>query len=155
MGCGKSVVGVLVARRAGASFYDLDVVIEGEVGMSITEFFTAHGEEAFRKQEARLLPTVLQPGTVVALGGGAPLAEENWRLITERAVTVFLDCGLDTIWSRTHGTTNRPLAIGRTREELGALLEERRPLYRRALYLVDADRPVEVIAEEVLRLWSG
>jgi shikimate kinase len=155
MGCGKSVVGVLVARRAGASFYDLDVVIENEVGMSISEFFTVHGEEAFRRHEARLLPTVLQPGTVVALGGGAPLAEENWRLITDRAVTIFLDCGLDTIWSRTRGTTNRPLAIGRTREELGALLEERRPLYRRALYLVDADRPVEVIAEEVLQLWSG
>jgi shikimate kinase len=155
MGCGKSVVGVLVAQRAEATFCDLDVVIEGEAGMSISEFFATHGEAAFRTQEARLLPTVLKPGAVVALGGGTPLADGNWRLIAERAVTVFLDCGLDTIWSRTSGSTNRPLAAGRTRDELGALLEQRRQLYGRAMHTVNADRPVEEVAEEVLRLWSA
>jgi shikimate kinase len=155
MGCGKSVVGVLVAQRAGAPFHDLDLLVESEVGMPISEFFATHGEAAFRAVESRLLPQALQPGAVVAVGGGAPVDDANWRLITERSVTVFIDCQFETLWQRTRGTTNRPLLAGRSRQELEALLEQRRPRYREAVHVVDADRPADVVAEEVLKLWSG
>ena len=47
MGCGKSVVGVLVAQRAGAPFHDLDLVIESEAGMSVSDLFAIRGEAAF------------------------------------------------------------------------------------------------------------
>jgi shikimate kinase len=155
MGCGKSVVGVLVAQRTGAKFYDLDVVIESEVGMSISEFFASHGEEAFRKHESRLLPVVLQPGVVVALGGGAPTYGDNWRIINESAVTVFLDCPFEVIWTRTRGTTDRPLMVGRTREQLEELYRERAPIYGQAVYRVMANRPPDEIADEVAQLWSA
>jgi shikimate kinase len=154
MGCGKSVVGVLVAQRAGAPFRDLDFVIENEAGMPISDIFATRGEAAFRAIESRLLPNVLQPGAVVALGGGAPLDESNWRVIIERSTTVFLDCGINTIWSRIRGTTNRPLLEGKSRAELEALLEERRPRYLEAVHHVDADRPADVVADEILQLWS-
>lgn len=154
MGCGKSVVGVLVAQRAGAPFHDLDVLIESESGMSISEFFATHGEAAFRALESRLLPTVLAPGAVVAIGGGAPLDDENWRLINQRSVTVFIDCEFETIWQRTSGTTNRPLAVGRSRDELEALLHVRLPRYRQAAHHVNGDRPADVVASEILQIWS-
>ena len=154
MGCGKSVVGVLVAQRTGAKFYDLDVVIESEVGMSISEFFASFGEEEFRKHESRLLPGLLQPGVVVALGGGAPTYGDNWRTIHESAVTVFLDCPFEVIWTRTHGTTNRPLLVGRTREQIETLYRERLPIYSQAVHRVVADRPLDEIAEEITQLWS-
>jgi shikimate kinase len=154
MGCGKSVVGVLVAQRAGAPFHDLDFVIENEAGMSISDIFGTKGEAAFRAMESRLLPSLLEPGVVVALGGGAPIDDANWRLIVERSTTVFLDCGFKTIWSRIKGTANRPLLTSKSREELEALLEQRRPRYLEAVHVVDADRPADVVADEVLKLWS-
>lgn len=154
MGCGKSVVGVLVAQRAGAPFHDLDFVIENEAGMSIAEIFATRGEAAFRAIESRLLPEVLQPGAVVALGGGAPIDESNWRRIVERSTTVFLDCGFDSIWDRIKGTANRPLLAGKSRAELEALHELRRPRYMEAIHRVDGDRPADVVATEVLKLWS-
>jgi shikimate kinase len=154
MGCGKSVVGVLVAQRTSAPFHDLDLVIENEVGMPISDYFAMYGEAAFRSIESRLLPDALQPGAVVALGGGAPLDDANWSLILERSVTVFIDCLFETIWQRTRGTTNRPLAVGRTREQLEALLEQRRPRYREAVHVVDGDKPADVLAEEIVKLWS-
>jgi shikimate kinase len=154
MGCGKSVVGVLVAHRAGAPFHDLDSVIENEAGMSVAAIFATQGEAAFRSVESRLLPNVLQPGAVVALGGGAPIDESNWRLILERSTTVFLDCGFQTIWRRVKGSVNRPLMSGKSRTELEALLEQRRPRYQEALHRVDGDRPADVIADEILQLWS-
>jgi shikimate kinase len=154
MGCGKSVVGVLVAQRASAPFHDLDSVIENEAGMSITDIFATRGEAAFRAMESRLLPEVLQPGAVVALGGGAPIDESNWRLIVERSTTVFLDCGFDSIWERIKGTANRPLVANKSRAELEALLEQRRPRYMEAIHRVDGDRPADVVATDILKLWS-
>jgi shikimate kinase len=155
MGCGKSVVGVLVAQRAGAPFHDLDLLIESEAGMSISEVFEMHGEAGFRSMESRLLPAVLQPGAVVAVGGGAPLDEDSWRLITERSVTVFIDCAFETIWQRTAGSTNRPLAVGRSREDLERLHHARLPRYRQAVHVVNGDQSPDDVAEEILRLWSA
>ncbi|HEY5035488.1 MAG TPA: shikimate kinase [Candidatus Dormibacteraeota bacterium] len=154
MGCGKSVVGVLVAQGAGAPFQDLDFVIENEAGMSITDIFTTRGEAAFRAMESRLLPDLLQPGVVVALGGGAPIDEANWKIIVERSTTVFIDCGFDLIWDRIKGTTTRPLLAGKSRAELEALLHQRRPRYMEAIHRVDGDRPADVVAEDILKLWS-
>jgi shikimate kinase len=154
MGCGKSVVGVLVAQRAGAPFHDLDFVIENEAGMSITDIFETKGEAAFRAMESRLLPGLLQPGAVVALGGGAPIDEANWKIIVERSTTVFIDCGFETIWDRIKGTANRPLLASRSRAELEALLGERRTRYMEAIHRVDGDRPEDVVAEDILKLWS-
>jgi shikimate kinase len=154
MGCGKSVVGVLVAQRAGAPFHDLDFVIENEAGMPISDIFATRGEAAFRAMESRLLSEVLRPGEVVALGGGAPLDESNWRLIQKRSTTVFLDCGFETIWKRIYGMTNRPLVAGKSRAELEALLEQRRPRYQEAIHRVEGDRPADIIADEILKLWS-
>jgi shikimate kinase len=154
MGCGKSVVGVLVAQRAGVPFRDLDSVIENEAGMSVAYIFATRGESGVRAMESRLLREVLRPDEVVALGGGAPIDDSNWRLIKERSVTVFLDCGFKTIWNRINGVANRPLVAGKSRTELEALLEERRPRYREAVHHVNGDRPANVVADEILQLWS-
>ncbi len=154
MGCGKSAVGELVAGRSGAPFHDLDLAIENESRMTISDIFATRGEEAFRALESRLLPTVLQPGAVVAVGGGAPLDDDNWRLLTERSVTVFIDCEFDTIWRRTSGNTSRPLAAGQTPEQLQELLRLRLPRYRQAIHHVNGDRPADVVASEILSIWS-
>ncbi|HEY8855203.1 MAG TPA: shikimate kinase [Candidatus Dormibacteraeota bacterium] len=154
MGCGKSVVGELVAQRAGAPFHDLDFVIENEAGMSITDIFASRGEAAFRAMESRLLPGLLQPGAVVALGGGAPIDEANWKTIVERSTTVFIDCGFDTIWDRIKGSANRPLLASKSRAELEELLQQRRPRYMEAIHRVDGDRAADVVAEDILKLWS-
>ena len=121
--------------------------------MSISDIFAAKGEAGFRAMESRLLPAVLQPGSVVALGGGAPIDESNWRLIVENSVTVFLDCSFNSIWNRIKGS-DRPLLASRSRAELEALLEQRRPRYMEAVHRVDGDRPADVVAGEILQLWS-
>jgi shikimate kinase len=155
MGSGKSTVGRRVAARAGAPFRDLDSMIEDEAGMAIPEIFGARSETGFRALESRLLPDALQPGAVVALGGGTPADDSNWRLITERSLTVYLDVPFETIWRRIGATANRPLATARSRAELEALLDERRPRYEQASHRVDADRPLDAVADEVLKLWNA
>jgi shikimate kinase len=155
MGSGKSTVGRVVAHRVGATFCDLDSMIESDSGVAIAEMFAIRGESAFRTIESRLLPAALEPGAVVALGGGTPMDESNWKLITERAMTVFLDVPFETIWRRVGGAATRPLATSRSRAELEALLDERRPRYQEASHRIDADRPIDMVAGEVMKLWSA
>ena len=155
MGSGKTVVGALVALRSGAPFHDLDLMVEDRAGMPIADLFATRSEAAFRTIESELLPKALQPGAVVALGGGTPVDDRNWEMIRAGAMTIYLQAAFDTIWSRISGIANRPIAARSTREQLEALLEQRRPRYAEADHTVDANRPLDDVAKEVLRLWSG
>ncbi len=153
MGSGKSVVGALVAYRAGAPFFDLDFMIESEAGMSIPEIFSTRGEEGFRALEAKLLPAALRDGAVVALGGGTALDDANWELIRRRAMSVYLELPFNTIWERVGRSQNRPLLAGRLRKEVESLFDRRRPRYQEASHTVDADRSPDEVAADVLELW--
>jgi len=154
MGAGKSTVGRLVAEGEGAPFRDLDDVIEMSVGMTIASFFERRGEAAFREVEARLLRDLVDPGVVLALGGGAVIDDASWRLVTERARTVWLDAPLDALLERSGGIT-RPLLRGRSRSEIEELLESRRRRYSEAAHRVDAGRPLTEVVAEVRRLWAA
>jgi shikimate kinase len=155
MGSGKTLVGTAVAERTKSPFHDLDSMVEQEAGMTIPEIFATNGEPAFRALETRALPRALQPGAVVALGGGSMVDDANWLLVDGKACTVYLEVPFETMWGRIQARPGRPLASGRSREEVLALFERRRPRYEQAAHRVDGDRPAEVVADEVIKLWSA
>ena len=101
MGSGKTVVGAVIAERTKAQFHDLDLMVELEAGMTIPEIFATSGEAVFRELETRVMPRALQPGAVVALGGGSLIADGNWRLVDREAYTVYLEVPFETMWQRT------------------------------------------------------
>jgi shikimate kinase len=155
MGSGKSVVGALVAERTKARLFDLDLMIQHEAGASIAEIFANQGEPAFRDLEARLLPGALQPGAVVALGGGSLINDASWSIVAGRAITIYLEVPFETIWTRIRRLSGRPLASGRSRDDVESLFERRRPRYEQARHRVDGDRPPAEVADEVIKLWSA
>jgi shikimate kinase len=155
MGSGKTVVGALVAQRSGSVFHDLDLMIEDKAGMAISDLFATRSEAAFRSIESELLPKALEPGAVVALGGGTPMSDINWQMIHEKAMTIYLQASFEVIWPRVAGIEIRPLVAGRSRDQLEALLEQRRSRYEEADQTVDVNRPLDEVATEVLRLWSA
>lgn len=155
MGAGKTLVGALVAERSRSQFYDLDTMVEDKAGMSIAEIFATHSEEAFRAFEKASLPAVLKPDTVVALGGGVVMDDDNWRLIGEKATSVYLEVPFEIIWERIRHFKGRPLILNRTRDEVEALLERRRPRYEEATFRLDGTQPPGGLADEVLKLWSA
>jgi shikimate kinase len=153
MGSGKTAVGRELARRLGWRFEDMDHRIEKRAGRRIAEIFRDEGEEAFRereREEAAVLSGL--PRRVVATGGGAFARAATRELLQRRALTVFLECDLETILSRVPLDGSRPLAANR--DIMRALLAEREPSYRLADVAVDASSgtPREVAAriEELL-----
>lgn len=149
MGSGKSTVGARLARLLLWNFLDLDVLVERHAGATVAEIFASGGEDAFRALEAHALrQAVHKPRTVVALGGGTFVAEDNRRLSAERAVSVWLDCSLEVAIRRIGaGDDQRPL--WQEPEALAARYRQRRDTYALADIRVDADRDAESVARDV------
>lgn len=140
MGCGKSTVGTALADELGWSFVDLDEEIERRESTTIAEIFDQRGERAFREIETAVLRDRVrnvQGGRpqVISLGGGAFLSEENFQLVSNNGVTVWLDCEFSHIERRVAGQTHRPLA--RDPQQLRKLFEARRESYGRADFRVE------------------
>jgi shikimate kinase len=155
MGSGKSLVGALVAQRTNSPFHDLDLMIESESGMAIPEIFATGGERKFRALETGLLPGALEPGSVVALGGGSLIDDANWKIVAQSCTTVYLEVPFQTMWERIRKLTGRPLASGRSRSEVESLFETRRARYEQAMHRVEGDRAPAEVADEVIKLWSA
>jgi shikimate kinase len=151
MGAGKSTVGPLVADALGVTFLDLDAVIEAKAGKAIPDIFIDDGEERFRARESEALRESLSTEGVLALGGGAILADANRVLLKDQTV-VYLTVELADAIDRVGMGQGRPLLALNPRATLRHLMRQRQPLYQEvATITVRTDgRSPQEIADEVL-----
>jgi shikimate kinase len=156
MAAGKTTVGAALAAELGWPFTDIDSKIEQREGKAVAQIFAERGEQAFRELEAAALREQvarIERGypCVVSLGGGASVQPDNWELIANNGITVWLDCPIDRVHQRLIGDTTRPLAHNRA--GLAQLLEKRRPFYARADFRVEIDcDDVDAITRRILQL---
>lgn len=160
MGAGKSTVGKRLADRLHRKFYDSDNEIEKAAGLAISDIFTLHGEAEFRRGERRVLERLLsEKPHVLATGGGAYLDTETRALLRERAVTIWLNADLETLWRRVSRRSHRPLLkADNPKGVLGKLLSERTPIYEQADLVVRSEEgPHKATVDSILRAlddWS-
>src|SRR5579864_1236172 len=106
MGAGKTSVGKILAQRLGWKFHDLDQRIESREQRSIAAIFDEVGETGFRKIETAALTELLEqsrmdPGSIVALGGGAFVQQKNRDALQHAgAITVLLTAPLEELQRR-------------------------------------------------------
>ncbi len=126
MGAGKTSAARSVAAELGVRAVDADAAIERRLGASIEEWFSHHGERAFRDVEEEVVCELLaaREDAVLSLGGGAVLSERVRDALAPHTV-VHLDVEPDTAWQRAGG--RRPLA--RDRRRFDELHAARAPLY--------------------------
>jgi len=156
MGCGKSTVGRALADELGWNFFDLDHEIESGAGSSIGEIFDDQGEEMFRALESAALAKRVRSvesghPQVIALGGGALMNDQNFELVINHGVVVWLDAPFDLIERRVAAESHRPLA--RDRQKLRELFDLRLPRYAQADFRVEApDEEAVATAARILAL---
>ncbi len=136
-GSGKSTVGLLVAKRIGCGFVDVDAEVERREGCSVAELFDRIGEEAFRSEERNCLARLLtSPGQVVIAPGGGAILDERTRAelqvlqsASAGCVVVWLAPSLEELARRVGDGAGRPLLRPDPSARLAALLGERERLY--------------------------
>src|SRR5438094_361852 len=117
-GAGKTTVGTLVAAELSVPFLDTDQVIEATAGKTVADIFIEDGEEHFRELERTAVREALAAhGGVVALGGGAVLAEETRHALHDAPV-VALEVTLTDAVGRVGLARDRPLLLDSPRARI-------------------------------------
>lgn len=156
MGCGKTTMGRKLATTLGYEFLDLDHSLEAYAGMPIPEYFTKHGEDAFRKLESSILKETAYPeNAIVSTGGGLPCFFDNMDWMNAHGQSVYMKLTPKALASRLeHAKTPRPVLQGKKGDELVAFIEsklaERESFYSQASVI--AESFVDLTPENILRL---
>lgn len=131
MGSGKSSVGLCLQRRTGLAILETDELVASNLGMSIPEIFSKHGEKKFRTAETEaLLRLSRTKPAVVVTGGGMVLRKQNVEILKQFGPIVWLDGNEETLFARVSRGTDRPLLQTKNaRKAFSRIHGERRPLY--------------------------
>ncbi len=153
MGCGKSTFGRKLGKALGYAFIDMDTYIEQHEKKTIPEIFAQHGDAYFRHLETRAINALSdQVHCVIATGGGAPCSNNNMESMNAIGQTIYLKLPPEELAKRLElDPTERPVLLGKTGDALVQLitdkLKEREAFYLEADYIVDANKPEEVISQ--------
>lgn len=140
-GAGKTTIGRRLARRLRVPFVELDRRIEQAADLSLSEIFSLHGEDYYRRLERETLQKVLTENEpmVLATGGGIVTSPDTYALLRASTVTVWLRARPEDHWNRVvRQGDRRPMADHpQAMADLRALLAAREPLYAAAAHTVD------------------
>ena len=156
-GSGKSTVGKILGGRLNIAWFDLDAEIEKNIGTSIETFFADKGEPAFREIESTVLDQIIRgnPSSVISLGGGALLSDQNRQKAEKSGHVVVLSGSFETLLSRlTADEYVRPLIKADPRQRLTDLLARREAHYASfgEPVLTDGLSPLEIGSQLQIRL---
>lgn len=140
-GTGKSTIGKILAGNLKLPFIDFDRVIENNAGMSVSQIMEQQGEAAFRDLETAALKNLSnEKESVVALGGGALLRDENRAFAESTGRIILLMAELSTLLERMQNNSGkRPLLAGDLSAKLSALLIKRGEHYNAFPLIVHVD----------------
>ena len=154
MGSGKSTIGKAVASALGLPFRDTDSIIEEREEMPVSQIFIDKGEDYFRTVEKKVLrDELLNDGSILALGGGAPISvDAQSALKVSSAPVIYLDISLASVAPRIGFNRDRPLLLHNPRGQWQTLMELRRPIYESiANVVIDVNgKSQKQIVEEAL-----
>ncbi|MBN2743375.1 shikimate kinase [Breznakibacter xylanolyticus] len=150
MGCGKSTLGVALAKSLGWMFADMDQLFEEKHQCSISEYFQRYGESGFRQAEHDLLRETSDVHQIVyATGGGMPCFYDNMAHMNASGLTIYLRLPAAALCRRlAGGKQHRPLIADKSDGELldfiAHKLCDREPFYNQAHLIIDDDGSLSV-----------
>ncbi len=138
-GCGKSTIGVVLAKTLGYEFVDVDLVIQKQQGALLQALLDAHGAQAFLDMERDAVLSVRCAHTVIAPGGSCVLREDAMAHLKELGRIVYLKLSLPAVTRRISNLADRGIAFA-PGQTLADVYAQRTPLYQRwADITIDAD----------------
>ena len=153
-GCGKSTVGVLLAKALGMAFVDTDVVFQAKEGKKLQRIIEEIGIDAFLKREEEAILGFSCEKTVIATGGSVVYGSRAMRHLHENGTVVYIRLPYAEIEKRLSNLATRGVTL-REGQTLLDLYQERIPLYEKEADLVfdasgyEIEQTVSMIARRI------
>ncbi len=151
--CGKSTVGVVLAKKLGKRFIDLDLVIQEETGKLLKDLIEEHGDDGFREIEDRIGAELKAENAVIAPGGSIIYGRKAMRNLKRMGPVVYLKLPFRAICIRIGDLKNRGVTM-RPGQTFRQLYQERTKLYMRYADLVvdETGLRTRAVVEKVIRM---
>ena len=138
-GCGKSTIGVVLAKVLGYRFIDGDLLIQEQEGMLLKDIIATKGHDGFLAVENQVNRDVDAKHSVIATGGSAVYCEEAMLHYKDTCQIVYLRCPYEILSKRLGDLKGRGVAL-KEGQTLLDLYEERSVLYEKyADIIIDED----------------
>lgn len=129
-GCGKSTIGVLLAKALLFDFVDTDLIIQNKYSKSLCDLIEEKGLDGFKQTENEVLASLKYQNCIIATGGSAVYGKEAMENLRKNGKIVYLKLSPEEINDRIQNITTRGIAMenGTTIKEL---YNQRAPLYEK------------------------
>ncbi|MCK4882417.1 MAG: shikimate kinase, partial [Candidatus Omnitrophica bacterium] len=154
MGSGKSLTSNKLAGALNRKIVSTDKLIEQRERRTITDIFRDSGEAYFRQVEKETVKQVSeQTGIIIDCGGGVVLDSENVENLKKNGRVFYLSAPPERIYNNIKSQKHRPLLnVEDPQAKIGELLQARKPYYEKADIVIDADKSINQIAEDILEV---
>ena len=147
---GKSTVGVLLAKRLGYNFVDVDIVIQQKTKKLLKQIIAEDGMDGFMAVENRINAELDVDQSVIAPGGSVIYGKEAMEHLKEISTIVYLKLTYEEVESRLGNLVDRGVVLknGMTLREL---YNERVPYYEKYadITIQEAGKNVGAVVDEL------
>lgn len=152
-GCGKSTVGVILAKTLGIGFVDTDLIIQQREKRLLQDIIDKEGIDKFLDCEADAVMSVDCDNSVIATGGSVVFRDNSIKHLKKNGKIFFLDVSLDEIKSRLDNISTRGVAAEKS-QSIDEIFDQRFPLYEKyADYILKLNNSnVENTVEQICNL---
>lgn len=150
---GKSVIGVLLAKKLGYDFVDSDLLIQKREGKLLREIIRDEGLDRFKEIEEEVNAGLQLEHSVIAPGGSVIYGEKAMKHLCDISLVVYLKVSVEELAARLGDLELRGVVLedGMT---LNDLYQERIPYYERyaGVQIDEAGKSPEEIVSEIAAL---
>ena len=129
-GCGKSTVGVVLAKILGYRFLDSDLLIQESENRLLHDIIEQEGIEGFEEIENKVNASIDVKRSVIATGGSVVYGREAMEHLKKIGIVVYIKLPYEEINHRLGNLEQRGVAISKN-QTLKDLYNERVPLYEK------------------------
>ena len=129
-GCGKSTVGVILAKTLGIGFVDTDLIIQQRENRLLQNIIDTDGIDYFLECESNAIQSIECENSVIATGGSAVYREDAIEHLKKNGKIIYLDVPLDEIKKRLNNINTRGIA-SKKNKSIEDIYNERVALYNK------------------------
>lgn len=129
-GCGKSTIGVLLAKALTMDFVDTDLLLQKKSGKPLQLMVDELGTAGFSRAEEACVMELNVQNTVIATGGSVALEDDAMAALAQNGTVVFIRIGYDETEKRLKNIKTRGIAMEKG-QTLRDLYDLRQPAYLR------------------------